>query len=405
MDAKDAFRTDTYAADTSGSGAVGSNTGGAGTGGARTGGAAAAAGGFDATAPGTDAWGPAVGAEFPSLEPGYLNTATLGVPPRRALHAMRESMDVWEAGRPATDRFEAAVVSARAAFARITGVPVERVALAGTVAQAVGLIAAQLPEGAEVVVAEDDFSSLVQPFAGRGGLSLRIVPLAEVAAAVRPSTALVAVSTAQSADGRVADLPAIRAAAAAHGARVLLDGTQSVGWLPLDAGQYDYVVCHGYKWLLSPHGACFLTVAEGAEPTLSPAFAGWYAGDDPWASCYGPVSQLAPGARQFDARPAYLSFVGAAAALSLVEEIGVAAIHAHDVALAASLREGLSALGHAPVPGDSAIVAVPGMPPTATERLTAAGIRFSARAGNLRFALHLYNTPADVASALAALTG
>jgi selenocysteine lyase/cysteine desulfurase len=417
MDANDALGTNSFSRSAAGSGGAGSGA----RSGVAPGGAGARAGSPDAFPPDavmqdaatrdaamrdavmSGAFASAVAAEFPSLEPGYLNTATLGVPPRRALHAMREALDLWEAGRPDPDRNEGAVVAARAAFARLTGVAVERVALAGTVAQAVGLIAAQLPEGAEVVVAEDDFSSLVQPFAGRGGLDLRIVPLAEVAAAVRPSTALVAVSAAQSADGRVADLAAIRAAAAAHGARVLLDGTQSVGWLPLDAGQYDYVVCHGYKWLLCPHGACFLTVAEGAEATLSPAFAGWYAADDPWASCYGPVARLAPGARQFDVRPTYLSFVGAAASLSLVEEIGVAAIHAHDVALAASLREGLTALGHAPVPGDSAIVAVPGMPPTAPDRLTAAGVRFSARAGNLRFALHLYNTPADVAAVLGAL--
>jgi selenocysteine lyase/cysteine desulfurase len=351
-----------------------------------------------------DALSPAVSAEFPLLEPGYLNTATLGVPPRRAVAAMREALDAWETGRPRVDVYEAAVVAARASYARITGVPVERVALAGTVAGAVGLVAAQLPEGAEVVVAEGDFSSLVQPFAGAPGVRLRTVPLEEVAAAVRPGTALVGVSTVQSADGRVADLAAIRAAADRHGARVLLDATQSVGWLPLDASRYDYVVCHGYKWLLGPHGACFLTVAEGAEPTLSPAFAGWYAGDDPWGSCYGPVARLAPGARRFDARPAYLSFVGAAASLALIEEIGVAAIHAHDVALAASLREGLAGLGYQPVPGDSAIVAVPGVPPAAVARLTAAGIRFSSRAGNLRFALHLYNTPTDIPTTLTPLS-
>jgi selenocysteine lyase/cysteine desulfurase len=347
-------------------------------------------------------WG-VVAEEYRGVAGGYLNTATVGLPPARTVAALRAVLDGWAAGRPDVDGYEAAVAASRAAYARITGVAVERVALAGTVAGSVGLIAAQLPEGAEVVVAADDFSSLVHPFAGRPGLSLRIAPLDEVAAAVRPGTALVAVSAAQSADGRVADLAAIRAAAAEHGARVLIDGTQSVGWLPLPPDAYDYLVCHGYKWLLGPHGACFLTVREGLEPTLSPAFAGWYAADDPWASCYGPIAELAPGARRFDARPAYFSFVGAAASLSLIEDLGVPAIRAHDLALAARLRAGLSALGHAPVPGDSAIVAVPGMPPTAAARLTRAGVTFAARAGNLRFALHLHNTEADVDLALNAL--
>jgi selenocysteine lyase/cysteine desulfurase len=356
-----------------------------------------------ATVTDTSALLAAAAAEYPGTGTGYLNTATLGLPPARTAAALRSALDAWAAGRPDTSVYEAAAVASRAAYARITGVPVRQVALAGTIAGAIGLVAAALPAGAEVIVADNDFSSVVQPFAGRGDLRLRIVPLAEIAAAVRESTALVAVSTAQSVDGRVADLAGIAAAARAYGARVLLDGTQSVGWLPVDPESYDYLVCHGYKWLLSPHGACFLTVREGLEPTLSPAFAGWYSADDPWESCYGPVGRLAPGARQFDTRPAYLSYVGAAASLSLVEEIGVPAIHAHDVALAARLREGLTALGHAPLPGDSAIVAVPGMPGDAADRLTAAGIRCSARAGNLRFALHLYNTPADVDAALTAL--
>lgn len=347
----------------------------------------------------------AVAAEFP--DPGtaarYLNTATLGLPPARTAAALRSALDAWASGRPDTDAYEAAVVSSRAAYARITGVPRDRVALASTVAGAIGLIASALPAGAEVVLAEDDFSSVLQPFAGRGDLRLRTVPLEGVAEAVRESTALVAVSVAQSADGRVADLAAIRAAADAYGARVLLDGTQSVGWLPLDPGAYDYLVCHAYKWLLSPHGACFLTVREGLEPTLSGAFAGWYAADDPWDSCYGVVDRLAPGARRFDARPAYLSFVGAAASLALIEEVGTAAIHAYDLALADRLRAGLTALGLRPEPGPSVIVAVPGVPSAATDRLRAAGLRFAARAGNLRFAPHLYNIPSDIDAVLEAL--
>jgi selenocysteine lyase/cysteine desulfurase len=341
-------------------------------------------------------------AEYPALPTGYLNTATLGLAPARTLTALRDALDAWAVGRPDINGYETAAATARASFARIAGVPTAQVALTGTIAGTVGLIASALPQGAEVVAYEDDFSALVHPFAARPDLRLRLVPLQHVADAVGPGTDLVAVSTAQSADGRVADLPAIRAAAAVHGARTLLDATQSIGWLPLDASLDDYVVCHGYKWLCSPHGACFLTLRPGAETTLAATSTGWYAADDPWTSCYGPITRLAPGARRFDARPAYLSYVGAAASLSLIEELGVEAVHAHDVALADRLRDGFAALGYAPVPGPSAIVAVPDVPPAVLERLTAAGVTFSARAGNLRFAPHFYNSPADVDHAVAA---
>ncbi|WUH91421.1 aminotransferase class V-fold PLP-dependent enzyme [Streptomyces sp. NBC_00433] len=339
-------------------------------------------------------------AEYPDVPPGRLNAATHAPAPARTIAALRRALDAWAAGRPDTDGYETAVAEARASFARLTGAPTSQVALAGTVAGAVGLIAAALPAGAEVIAYQEDFSSLVHPFAARPDLRLRLVPLQDIADAVRPGTALVAVSAAQSADGRIADLPAIRAAAAAHGARTLVDATQAIGWLPLDATDHDYVVCHGYKWLVSPHGACFLTVRAGAESSLSPAFTGWYGGDDPWGSCYGPIADLAPGARRFDARPAYLAYVGAAASLSLIEELGVDAIHAHDTALADRLRSGFTALGYSPVAGDSAIVAIPGVPAAVEHRLREAGLAFASRAGNLRFAPHFYNTPADVDLAL-----
>jgi selenocysteine lyase/cysteine desulfurase len=318
--------------------------------------------------------------------------------------ALRSAVDAWACGRPDLDGYEQAVAAARAGFARLMGVGTGRVALAGTVAGGVGLIASALPAGAEVLAFEGDFSSLVQPFAARADLRLRLVPLERLAEEVRPSTALVAVSAVQSADGRVADLDALRAAAAAAGARVLVDATQSAGWLPMDAGGYDYVVAHGYKWLVGPHGACFMTVREGAEETLASGFAGWYAADDPWGSCYGPIARLAPGARRFDARPAYLPFVGAAASLSLLAEVGVDAVHAHDLELAGALREGLTALGYSPVRGDSAIVSVPDFPSQPAERLTRAGIRFSDPLGSLRLAVHLHTTRADVEAVLTALS-
>ncbi|MFI0721509.1 aminotransferase class V-fold PLP-dependent enzyme [Streptomyces sp. NPDC021224] len=354
----------------------------------------------DTTAP-LDLTSPLAAAEYPALVPGYLNTATVGIPPARAVAALRDALGPWAAGHTGSDTFEAAVTAARAAFARLAHVPADRVALAGSVAGSVGLIATALPPGAEVVAYERDFSALVHPFAARPDITLRLVPLEELAGAVRPGTALVAVSSAQSSDGRVADLPAIRAAAAAYGARTLVDATQSAGWLPLDASLDDYVVCHTYKWLCAPHGAAFLTVRPGAEDTLAPTFAGWYAAADRNA-IYGPITELAPGAHRFDTRPAYLPHIAAAASFSLVEELGIDRVHAHDTALAQRLRDGFTALGYSPVPGPSAIVAVPGVPAAVTERLRAAGAVFAARAGNVRLAPHFYNTAADVDLVLAA---
>ncbi|MDG4864860.1 aminotransferase, partial [Streptomyces sp. T-3] len=140
----------------------------------------------------------------------HLNTASFGLLPQSGVRALQEAAAASAAGRP-TDLW-GDVEASRAAFARIAGVPVERVAVGASITEYTALIAAALPEGAEVLLAEADFASLVNPFHMRRDLKIRTVPLESVAAEVRPGTALVAVSAAQSADGRIADLAAIGAA-------------------------------------------------------------------------------------------------------------------------------------------------------------------------------------------------
>ena len=72
------------------------------------------------------------------------------------------------------------------------------------------------------------------------------------------------------------------------------------------------------------------------------------------------------------------------------------AIHRHDVGLADAFRARLGL-----PPGDSAIVSVAAT--GALERLRAAGIRASVRAGAVRVSFHLHNTEADVDAVARAL--
>ncbi|MCP3821314.1 aminotransferase class V-fold PLP-dependent enzyme [Streptomyces sp. A3M-1-3] len=334
----------------------------------------------------------------------YLNTASCGLLPRRTAAAVRVFADEAVAGGAAALGSFDSVTAARAAFGRLMGVPAERVSTGSAVATHVGLVAASLPEGAEVLAAEGDFSSVINPFVVRRDLKVRLVPLEALAESVRPGTALIAVSAVQSADGRIADLPAIRAAATAHGARTLVDASQAAGWLPLNAGDYDYTVTGGYKWLLAVRGASYLTVTEEAQESLVPIHAGWVSGEDPWGSTYGPVEELARSARRFDEGPAFVAYHAAEQSFALIEGIGVERIHGHNTTLAARYRAGLAELGLAPVPGESPIVSVPGLAHR-QEDVARAGILTSARAGNLRAAFHFYNSAADVDRLLDVLSG
>ncbi|MCB5907285.1 aminotransferase class V-fold PLP-dependent enzyme [Streptomyces pinistramenti] len=336
------------------------------------------------------------GAEF-APEIRYLNSASSGLLPLRAVTAVRAALDEsLSYGSMGRDYFGPSA-EARAAFARLLGVPADRVAIGSSVAVQSAFLAGTLPPGSEVLAPEGDFSSLVTPFAARPGITLRTVPLDELAAAVRPGTTLVAFSVVQSRDGRIADMDAVRDAARAVGARTYLDLTQAAGWLPMRVTDFDYAACGGYKWLLCPRGTAFMVFGgEHAEPWPDALHAGWAAGEDPGASCYGPVTELPATARRFDEAHANYSYAGAAQSLGLLGEIGVPAVHAHNTALAARYREGLLARGITPCPAPgSAIVSAPGIA-GAADRLADAGVQVSVRDGLLRAAFHLYNSADDV---------
>jgi selenocysteine lyase/cysteine desulfurase len=329
----------------------------------------------------------------------YLATATAGLPLRRTLRAVEAAMDQWRAGTQDAVAYDLPVATAREAYARLVGVPPTQVAVGSQVSVFAGLVAASLPAGSEVLTAEGDFTSVLFPFLAQQGrgVVVREVPLDRLAESVSARTSLVAVSAVQSSDGRVVDLDALVAACDASGTRVLLDTTQAVGWLPVDASRVAFTVCGGYKWLLSPRGTAYLTVRPEAMDEVVPHTAGWYAGQEPWDSIYGSPLRLAADARRFDVSPAWHAWVGAAPALELLDQVGAAALHRHAVGLADRFRDGLSL-----PPSGSAIVSLAVAEPAA-EAMCQARVVGSVRAGRLRLAFHVSTSTDDVDRALEVL--
>jgi selenocysteine lyase/cysteine desulfurase len=336
----------------------------------------------------------------PLWEPAgvYCNTANYGLPPRPAWDALQAALADWRGGRTSWEHWGESTEGARAAFARLTGVGVERVAVGSTVSELVGSVVTALPDGARVVVPDVEFTSTLFPLLVQPRLDVRTVPAARLAEAVADGADAVAFSAVQMSTGELADLDAIAAAAGEAGAMTFCDATQALGWLPLDASRFDAVTCAAYKWLMAPRGSAFLALSPRLLERAVPHSAGWYAGEDVHASYFGPPLRLARDARRLDLSPAWFSWVGTLPALELLGRIGVEAVHAHDVGLANRFRAGLG-LGLS----DSAIVsaAVPG----AEERLARAGIIAALRGGRLRTSWHVYNDEADVDRVLDALDG
>ncbi|MBF4560659.1 aminotransferase class V-fold PLP-dependent enzyme [Microbacterium sp. VKM Ac-2870] len=338
----------------------------------------------------------ALRAQFPSST-GYFAACTVGLPMASTRDAILSDL----ATAPDVARYNRAVEASRAHFARLVSVASDRIAIGSQTSVQVSLLAASLPDGAEVLVPEHEFSSLVMPFVHAGrGIRVRTAPLSQLAAAITPTTALVAFSAVQSACGHVADIDAICAAAAVVGARTVCDATQAVGWMPVDAVRFDALLCHTYKWLCCPRGVSFLALSEDYARTLTPVQAGWYAGDDPWSSCYGGGAELATSARRFDVSPAWQAFVGAEPALRAFAEADMAELHAHATGLAARFRR---ALGIDQPDIASAIVTWLDPDGADLARLTAASLIASGRNGRARLAFHVFNDDADVDRAVAVL--
>lgn len=109
----------------------------------------------------------------------YLNTASLGLPPLRALTALQAVLDDWRAGRASPPDYDASLTAARRSYAALVGVDPSRVAVGSQASVFAGLVAANLPDGAEVLTAAGEFTSIVFPFLAQAGRGVRVreVPL------------------------------------------------------------------------------------------------------------------------------------------------------------------------------------------------------------------------------------
>jgi hypothetical protein len=90
-----------------------------------------------------------------------------------------------------------------------------------------------------------------------------------------------------------------------------------------------------------PRGTAYFTINPPLIDDLTPHYAGWYAGDDPWSSVYGGPLRLASDARRFDVSPAWHAWVAAAPAVRLLAQVGTQSLHRHALGLANRFRAGI----------------------------------------------------------------
>jgi selenocysteine lyase/cysteine desulfurase len=341
-----------------------------------------------------------------SPEPGsvYLDSATYGLPPEPTTRVLREALGAWTAGTANwMEDWDTAGERGRAAFAALLDIEPSRVALLPATSAGVGVVAAGLTPGDEVVVPADEYTSVLFPLlvARERGVRVREVAFEGIVDAITPGTTLVACTLVQMQTGRTAPIREIVERAAEIGARVLLDVTQGIPFVPLGdlVERIDYLICSAYKHLLCPRGVAFMALRAEHVGRIAPILANWRAADRPYGRYFGGPLTLAPDAAMYDVSLAWLPWLGAAESLELLVRWQAAGALeepprlARDLADALGLEWGGASLVCLPVDDGAA----------ARAALAAARIRASFRGSGIRLSPHVYNDSADVARAVEAL--
>jgi L-cysteine/cystine lyase len=206
-----------------------------------------------------------VRAAFPVLEGyAYLNAGTNGPLPRVAAEAMiaEQLVDVAQGrgGEPYFSRALGMRDEVRAKLAALLGVEPTQVALTRSTTDGCNIVLAGLDLGPEdeVVTSDVEHFGLIGPLHASGA---RVVTAPEdgILEAVTDRTRLIAISHVSWVTGNALDPARIKAET---GLPILVDGAQSAGVIPVEAGGVDYYAVSCQKWLCGPDVTGALVVAR-----------------------------------------------------------------------------------------------------------------------------------------------
>ncbi len=316
--------------------------------------------------------------DFPAIPEGwaYLDTAATAQKPQEVVDAITRAYGetyatvhrgVYQRSADMTVAYEAA----RKAVARFIGAgsPDEVVFVRGAT-EAMNLVAqcwagTQLKAGDRILLSMLEHHSNIVPWqmvAEARGVAIDVLPLTAdhridldaMERMITPAHKLVALGHVSNVLGSVLD--AKRATEIAHsvGAKILLDGCQSVPRIAVDVKAIgcDFYVFSGHK-LYGPTGIGVLW----AKPKLLDAMPPYQGGGSMIDKVSFAKTTYAPPPGRFEAgTPHIVGALGLHAAIDYVESIGLDAIHAHETALVTATREALSGINSVRLygPADSA---------------------------------------------------
>jgi L-cysteine/cystine lyase len=227
----------------------------------------------------------------------YLNAGTTGPLARATVDAMeaelQADLDRGRFGEPYFERMLELRSEVRERIAELLGVQPDSVALTSSTTDSCNIVLAGLGlvPGDEVVTTDEEhFGLLGALHASRARVV--VAPAGRVLEAVTPDTRLVALSHISWVTGNGMDPGLVQAQT---GMPVLVDGAQSVGAIPVEAGGFDFYTISCQKWLCGPDpmGALYVRDPEALRVALPTYFS---------QASYDPDGAFTPaeGAARFD---------------------------------------------------------------------------------------------------------
>lgn len=228
----------------------------------------------------------------------YFNSGWSGPLPLPVVEAIERALhleqDEGPTSRAAFQEHLDQALRLRHRLAALVGADSEEIALTHNTTEGMNIVFNGLPwqPGDGVVITSVEHSSGLLPclyLRQRRDVALRVVSTApadspgevleKFAAAILPRTRLVVLSHISYSTGQLFPLAEIQRLVHSRGARLLVDGAQGLGQIPLDLHRdaIDYYAMPGHKWLLGPDGQGALYVRRDLIPDLEPVAVAWHA--------------------------------------------------------------------------------------------------------------------------------
>jgi len=231
---------------------------------------------------------------FPIEDATYLNFAAHAAIPRMALNAVQASVAAKRRPHIVDDHsFFSIARSLRQSLATLIGANQDDIALTSGAGAGLATIAYALKwsAGDEVIIAGGEFPAHYatwKPMEAREGIKVQIahpqgeyIQSGDLIAAMTPRTRVISVSQVRFDDGSILDASSLAEACQRNGTLLVLDVSQSCGAVPMDVRSLgaDFLVCAGYKYLLSPWGTGFLWMKPQNADFLQPGPYNWLSQD------------------------------------------------------------------------------------------------------------------------------